>query len=137
MKKLTLILFVFTLLVSSKIIVAQNKLFTHQDSLRGSVTRERAWWDLTFYQLDVKINPSDSTFIGANTIRYKVLTSLQVMQIDLQQPMQIIKVVQDGKSLDFKRDGSAWFIELTKKQIAGDFNEITIDFSGKPKKESF
>jgi aminopeptidase N len=54
------------------------------------------------------------------------------MQIDLQEPMQISKVSQDGKSLTFRRDGNAYFIDLTKKQIPGNYNEINIDFEGKP-----
>ncbi|MEQ9310795.1 MAG: DUF420 domain-containing protein [Balneolaceae bacterium] len=35
----------------------QNKQeFTRQDTLRGSITPERAWWDLTFYHLDATFN---------------------------------------------------------------------------------
>jgi len=30
--------------------------FTHQDTLRGSITKERAWWDLKYYHLDVKVD---------------------------------------------------------------------------------
>ena len=133
MKKICRIVLVFCLVVSTKTIFAQNKPFTHQDSLRGSITEERIWWDLSFYHLDVKVDPSDSSFNGSNTIRYKVLTPFQRMQIDLQEPMQIIKVMQDGKSLDFRHDGNAWFIDLSKKQTAGDLNEIVVDFGGKPK----
>jgi len=33
--------------------------FTRQDTLRGSITPERAWWNLTFYDLTVEINPSE------------------------------------------------------------------------------
>ena len=35
--------------------------FTRQDTLRGTITPERAWWDLTYYHLDIKVNPADST----------------------------------------------------------------------------
>jgi hypothetical protein len=35
--------------------------FTRQDTLRGSVTPEREWWDLTFYHLDLVTNPVDSS----------------------------------------------------------------------------
>jgi hypothetical protein len=28
-----------------------EKTFTRQDTLRGSITPERAWWDLTYYHL--------------------------------------------------------------------------------------
>ena len=36
-------------------IVAQN--YTLQDTLRGSITDERIWWDLTYYELEVSVNP--------------------------------------------------------------------------------
>ena len=100
----------FFVLVSLSLITnGQNVKFTHQDTLRGSITKERIWWDLSYYHIDVKVNPADSSLKGQNTIRYKVLTSFQVMQIDLQEPMQITNIKQDGQSLSFTRDGSAYF----------------------------
>jgi aminopeptidase N len=107
--------------------------FTHQDTLRGSITKERAWWDLKYYHLDVKVNPKDKTITGSNTVRYTVLTEYNKMQIDLQEPMQIYKVTQDGKELRFERDGNAFFIQLTAVQKVGDTKEIIISFGGKPK----
>ena len=107
--------------------------FTHQDTLRGSITKERAWWDLKYYHLDVKVNPKDKTITGSNTVRYTVLTEYNKMQIDLQEPMQIYKVTQDGKELKFERDGNAFFIQLTAVQKVGDTKEIIISFGGKPK----
>ena len=117
----------------SSMIYGQNQKFTRQDTLRGTVTQEREWWDLSYYHLEVKVNPLDSSLNGRNTIRYKVLSRYQVMQIDLQEPMQIVKVSQDGKALAFRRDGNAYIISLEKEQTVGDFNEILIDFEGKPK----
>lgn len=32
--------------------------YTLQDSLRGSITKERAWWDLNFYHLNIKVDRS-------------------------------------------------------------------------------
>ena len=107
--------------------------FTHQDSLRGSITKERAWWDLKYYHLDVKVNPAEKTITGSNTVKYTVLSENNKMQIDLQEPMQIYKVTQDGKELKFERDGNAFFIQLTAKQKVGDTKEIVISFGGKPK----
>ncbi|QOG00992.1 M1 family metallopeptidase [Flavobacterium sp. MDT1-60] len=107
--------------------------FTHQDSLRGSITKERSWWDLKYYHLDVKVNPAGKTITGSNTVKYTVLSEYNKMQIDLQQPMQIYKVIQDGKELKFERDGNAFFIQLTAKQKVGETKEIVISFGGKPK----
>ncbi|WP_100430686.1 M1 family metallopeptidase [Flavobacterium sp. 1] len=107
--------------------------FTHQDTLRGSITKERAWWDLKYYILDVKVNPADSTITGSNTIQYKVLKPYTVMQIDLQQPMEITKITQDGTELKYKRDGNVFFITLASAQNTGATKEIKIFYHGKPK----
>jgi aminopeptidase N len=133
MKNLIPVLLFCLLTYSTSVSYAKNMKFSHQDSLRGSITKERIWWDLSFYHLNVKVNPSDSSLKGQNTIRYKVLSPFQTIQIDLQEPMQILKVTQDGKSLNFKRDGNAFFIDLLKNQLTGSYNEISIDFEGKPK----
>jgi aminopeptidase N len=108
-------------------------IFTHQDTLRGSITKERAWWDLKYYHLDIKVNPSEKTITGSNTVRYTVLSDYNKMQIDLQEPMQIYKVTQDGKELKFEREGNVFFIELTAAQKVGTTKEIVISFGGKPK----
>lgn len=109
--------------------------FTRQDTLRGTITKERAWWDVTFYDLNVTINLEDSTFSGTNIIRYQVdsLTT-NILQIDLQEPMDITKVMQDGKQLDVKREGNAFFIETIGNHDIGDIDHVEIYFEGKPKK---
>jgi aminopeptidase N len=107
--------------------------FTRQDTLRGSITKERLWWDVKHYHLDIKVNPSDSTITGSNTIKYEVLQEYSRMQIDLQEPMDIYKVVQDGKSLKYTKDGNAFFVELDATQMIGTTKELTVFYGGKPK----
>lgn len=107
--------------------------FTRQDSLRGSITKERAWWDVKNYHLDIKVNPADSTISGSNTIKYQVLKEYNKMQIDLQNPMQILKVTQDGKALQFTKEGNAFFISLLAPQAVGSTKEVIVFYSGKPK----
>ncbi len=111
---------------------AQNT-FTHQDTLRGSITKERAWWDVKHYHLDIKVNPKEQTIKGSNTIRYQVLQEYNIMQIDLQEPLQISKIVQDGTSLTFKRDGNVFFVTLVTRQKVGETKEVTVFYAGKPK----
>ncbi|MDP3681435.1 MAG: M1 family metallopeptidase [Flavobacterium sp.] len=107
--------------------------FTRQDTLRGSITKERAWWDVKYYHLNIKVNPADSTITGSNTIKYQVVQEYNSMQIDLQNPMEINKVIQDGKVLKYKREENAFFIELIAPQTKGALKEITIFYGGKPK----
>ena len=111
---------------------AQRYEFTHDDTLRGSITPERAWWDLQFYHLSVRVDPTDSTLTGSNEIRYKVLKPMQRMQIDLQRPMRMVSVEQDGKSLPFRQDGDAYFVTLTKPQQVGRQERLLVRYTGKP-----
>ena len=111
----------------------QAQTFTEQDTLRGSITPERSWWDLNYYHLDIDVNPDDKFISGSNTIRYKVLKPHQVLQVDLQAPLQIEKVTQDDKELEIVHNGNAHFIQLEKQQKIGEFNEIIVTYSGHPK----
>src|SRR3970282_1953842 len=111
-----LFVFIFISLFISNNTKAQGLLegdavhFTRQDTLRGSITKERAWWDVKHYHLDIKVNPVDSTITGSNTIKY-----------------------QDGKTLKYTREGNAFFIELVAPQIVGKTKELTVFYGGKPK----
>ncbi len=109
------------------------KNFTRQDTLRGTITPEREWWDLTYYHLDIKVNPEAKTISGKNTIQYKVLKEYSTMQIDLQTPLQITKAVQNGKELKIKHEGNAHFISLKDTQNVGIINSIEVSYEGKPK----
>ncbi|MBO0935935.1 M1 family metallopeptidase [Fibrella sp. HMF5335] len=106
--------------------------FTHADTLRGSITPERRWWDLNHYTLSVQINPSDSSIRGSNAIRYRVLAGGQTMQIDLQLPLRITKMEQDGQALTWRNEGNAHFVQLAKKQQVGQTETITVTYEGKP-----
>ncbi len=134
MKKL---LFSLIGLLSFSMVEAQifhdNHNFTKQDTLRGSVTPERAWWDLTYYHLDIAVDPDKKWIEGKNTIRYKVLESNKKMQIDLQPPMKITKVKnKKGKELDFERDGNVYYVEMKKKPKPGTVSEIVVEYEGYP-----
>tara|TARA_B110000037_G_scaffold22516_1_gene25350 strand:+ start:8933 stop:10579 length:1647 start_codon:yes stop_codon:yes gene_type:complete len=120
--------------IQSQISHSNSKQFTHQDTLRGSITPERAWWDLNYYHLDISVDPETKSIQGKNTIRYTVLEPYQTLQIDLQAPMKLTKAVQDGKELSVRKDGNAHFITLKKVQtISGKQEEIEISYEGQPR----
>jgi len=114
-------------------IFEEKESFTRQDTLRGSITKEREWWDLNYYHLDISIFPDEKLISGKNTIVYSVLKSYQVIQIDLQEPLIISSVTQENKSLKYNREGNVYFIFLSKEQKVGDINQLIIEYEGKPK----
>jgi aminopeptidase N len=107
--------------------------FTHADTLRGSLTPERAWWDVTWYDLHVTIDPSDSTISGYNTIAYTVVGRPRAMQIDLMTPLVIDSIIQDGRPLAYRRDGNAFFVHTRKAQPLGSRQSVSVYYHGAPR----
>ena len=131
MKSPVRILSVLSLCLFSFSGFSQEK-YTRADTLRGSITAERAWWDLKHYDLSVEIFPETKSIIGSNTVRYQVKEAHQTLQIDLQEPLKIVGVTQDGQELKVKKEGAAHFVTLEKKQIPGKTEEIVVRYEGKP-----
>jgi len=127
------IIFLLVLVIATcSVLPAQKTTFTRQDTLRGSITPERAWWDLTYYHLDIKVDPESRTIRGTNTIQYKVLEKGKIMQIDLQHPMNLIKVEQEGEILNFEREGNVYWIQLGHTPEVGTIHEILVSYEGEP-----
>ena len=114
-------------------LLSEKTEFTRQDTLRGSITPEREWWDLTYYHLDIKVDPENKFISGKNTIQYKVLEQDSIMQIDLQPPMELLKAVQNGQELKIKHDGNAHFISLPDNQNVDEVNELIVHYQGHPR----
>lgn len=129
--RIYLVLSVLFLLIS--IASYSQQKYTLADTLRGSITPERAWWDLNHYHLAVEIFPESKSIKGSNTIRYRVVSGYQVLQLDLQEPLKITSIIQAGEKLDFKREGAAHFINLKKKQVSGAMEELVVSYEGQPK----
>ena len=112
----------------------QDRVYTRADTLRGSTTAPaRTWWDVTFYDLHVRLNPSDSTIRGHNAITYQVVAPATEMQIDLMVPLVVDSMVQDGKALTFRRDGNAFFVKTQAPQPKDALKTITVYYSGRPR----
>lgn len=122
-----------SLILDAQYMAPSPKVFTRQDTLRGSITTERAWWDLTFYHLDIKVNPSDSTIYGTNTVTYRVIHPAAIMQIDLQEPLSITSAEQDGRQLEFNREGNVYWIKMAETPETGKIYSLVLAYGGKPK----
>lgn len=126
------------LLAASFIVVAlqaQKTNFTRQDSLRGTVNKERSWWDVLHYDITVKPDFNKKTTSGKNTITYKVVeeSHSDYMQIDLQEPLHIDSIIADDtRKLTFSKEGNAWHVQ---NKISTDKKEgkITVYFNGTPR----
>lgn len=112
--------------------------FTRSDSLRGTLSPERAWWDVQRYDIIIKPDPEKKSISGSNEIRYKVVKKYHplILQIDLQEPMRIDSIFLNKDRMDFKRDGNAWFIPV-KPQKNNSNNSLLIYFHGIPHEAAY
>uniref|UniRef100_UPI00404875F5 M1 family metallopeptidase n=1 Tax=Algoriphagus sp. TaxID=1872435 RepID=UPI00404875F5 len=103
------------------------------DSLRGGLGPERSWWDLKHYDLSVEIIPSKKYIKGSNKISYQVKNEAKLLQLDLQEPLAVTSITQEGEELSFRREGAVYWVTLTKKQVPGALEALVVQYEGVPK----
>lgn len=126
MQKLKLAVFIFFAIAQA------NAQYSRQDTLRGSLSSIRSCYDVTFYDLKLKVIPFSQSIEGSNTIYYQATTDFKKMQVDLFANMQINSIVQNNKPVKFTREGNATFITFTEFQKKGKNYSIKITYQGKP-----
>jgi len=106
---------------------------THADTLRGSLTPERVWWDVQRYDITVRPDYLQKTTVGSDLITYKVVSGLQPgMQLDLQAPLHIDSIrFNDRGRQPFTQEGNAWHVRLPQQKV-GEVNTVRVYFSGTP-----
>ncbi|MFZ1677249.1 MAG: M1 family metallopeptidase [Saprospiraceae bacterium] len=106
--------------------------FTRQDTLRGSITPQRAWWDLKFYDLSIDFDIDQKFIKGSNTISFDVIMPEQTMQIDLQEPLAITSAIYKRQELTYTREGNVYWIKFPYPLISGTKDKVTINYEGHP-----
>ena len=107
--------------------------FTRQDSLRGSITPERSWWDLNYYHLDIRVDPNRKWIEGTNTIDFTTIEQDSILQIDLQPPLRMLSAVWKSETLKITQEGNAHFIHLSRSLKKGEKGSIRVAYAGHPK----
>jgi aminopeptidase N len=111
---------------------AQTESVTRQEKLRGSITPEREWWDVLHYHLAVEFFPETKRLRGSNTITFKTLKPGKRMQVDLQPPLAITKIIQGNSQLKFEREGNVYWVLFEKEMPKGMEDKIEVFYEGKP-----
>lgn len=111
----------------------QDVLFGRQDSLRGALRPERTAYDVSFYHLDLKVDPQSKRIDGSNRIVFRVREDMERLQLDLFENMEIDRIVDaNGVSQAFVREGNAVFVNLDKVYAKGSVGELRVYYGGAP-----
>ena len=122
------LLFVFLLPLMS----FSQFLSTKEDSLRGSITKERVWWDVVEYRLDITPDISNKKIKGKNDIFFKAISNSLKMQLDLQRPMKIDSVLFEGKKLLVESLKDVWYVSMPSLPVCDSIYQLSVYFSGVP-----
>jgi len=107
--------------------------FTRADTLRGTNSPERACYDVKYYHLDIRVNPSTQSIAGSNTIYFSVVSAFDKMQLDLFNNMSIDKIVLDGaQELQYVREFNAVFVSTRATLNKDSRHSLEVFYSGKP-----
>lgn len=127
----------FSNLACAQTYEASKETFSHQERLRGTLSKLRSCYDVKFYDLNLRVNPEEKSITGFNIITYQVVSDFDKIQIDLFENLKIDGIsLLNGDNLielDFKRDGNAVFIDFPSTQKKGESYRIMINYHGKPR----
>ncbi|OPB94987.1 peptidase M1 [Elizabethkingia meningoseptica] len=108
--------------------------FSKQDSLFGSNTKYRDFWDVKKYDIEAEPNFAQKSVKGNNRISFTITRDVKnpTFQIDIQQPMKTSNVMSDFEISSQKREGNFLFIQAAGSFKKGDEHFISLDFEGNP-----
>ena len=132
MRKLKILAIAVFLQIGAGYLLAQTPNVTRQETLRGSVTPEREWWDLLHYHLNVEFLPETRRLKGSNIVTFKTLKPGNKMQIDLQPPLAITKITHGDSQLKFEREGNVYWVMFEKELPKGAEDKIEVFYEGVP-----
>lgn len=109
---------------------SQAKSYTKQDTLRGSIGEGRSWWDVLHYKVYVDPDFDTKTIKGKVDIEFKVTGNGDILQIDLQEPMQLNKAYLGDQELSYTRNGNVFFVKVDKALTTGTTHTLALSYSG-------
>ncbi|MGI8670653.1 MAG: M1 family metallopeptidase, partial [Aridibacter sp.] len=92
----------------------------------------RANSDLLYYHLDIRVDPEKQFLSGKNTIKFKMLSDDRRIQIDLHSALNIDKILWNNRTLEYKRESRATFIDFPVPLKKGEIYSIDFYYSGTP-----
>jgi len=128
---------IFCLLLTTATLLAQadfydSYTFPRADTLRGALRPERSNYDVTFYELDIKVDVKKEYLSGYVDMHYTVLDDFKTLQIDLFDNMQINSINHRGRQLNYRREYNAVFVTFEDTQQRRSTGKIRINYEGAP-----
>jgi aminopeptidase N len=106
--------------------------FTAKNYLIGRLDEYRAGYDVTFYYLNLYLDPDKKKIGGEVTINFKAVKKLKNIRIDLYKNFDINSLKFSGEEIPFKRSGRAVIATLPDSLDIGHEYSLVVVYDGKP-----
>ena len=107
--------------------------FGEKDYLIGKLDEDRAGYDVTFYDLDLILDPANHRLGGTVNIHFRALAELSKIRIDLYENLYISSLRMSGQEIPFIRNDRAVIASLSYPLVIGQDYIIVVEYNGKPK----
>lgn len=125
-------------LAAGAAVYAQRELGVRPTSSGGPLMPEQAAYDVTFYDLALRVNPADQSIRGTLTAHARIVHPTEWFVLDLDDPLAVESVFGisgAGKiePLRFERRGGKIWIAFPMTRQPGETVKVAVTYGGKPR----
>ena len=106
--------------------------FNSKDYLIGRLDEYRAGYDVTFYDLNLYLDPDKKMLGGEVAIHFRALKKLNNIRIDLYENLDINSLTISGQEIQFLRNDRAVIASLPDSLVIGREYSLVVEYDGKP-----
>ena len=109
--------------------------FSKKEYFAGSNNKFRSCYDVTFYSLDIDVNPERKYLKGSMGVHFKVKQKSDTILLDLHRKLKLNRIIlDDNQNVRWKRKGDLVFVMFDKPLEIGSFKNLEIYYEGLPPK---
>jgi aminopeptidase N len=134
----TFVSLLLLVLAVSSAAYAQTNLRTRPTDSGGPLMPEQAAYDVTFYDLALRVNPQEQSIKGVLTAHARIVQPTQWFVLDLDMPLTVdavsaLNTAGRATPLRFeRREGKIW-IAFPQMKRAGETVKVRVAYNGKPR----
>lgn len=136
-KTLTITACLLALLLCPAAPRAQRQIGARPSDSGGPLTPEQAAYDVTAYDLALRVNPAERSIAGTLTTRARIVHPTEWFVLDLDAPLAVSQtslVGQGGaRPLAFERRGGQIWVAFGRTAQPGEAVEVRVEYGGKPR----
>jgi len=103
----------------------------------GVLSPEQASFDVTFYDLNLRVNPADSSISGSLTAAARILHPTNFLVLDLDPVLQVHGVnlveIEREQAVPFHREGGKLWIDLLATRQPQSGVAVRVEYGGRPR----